>query len=636
MNDFPRWKYTLIAVVIFLGLIYASPNLFQSQPAVQISAKRGATVDEALKEKVTGILQAKKIDFKAIDLNDDRLLARFADANVQLAAADALTADLNEKGEQYVIALNLASTVPQWLRAIGANAMPLGLDLQGGVHFLMEIDQKAALEKQQQRYVDDVRSTLLKSGVRYQSVNPTAAGIAVVLNSPEDQKKAAVILAQEVNKPENLGDPSPLDITDGVAGSENGLTVKVREATVLKQSKDTIASNLTTLRNRVNELGVSEPTIQQQGSSRIVVELAGVQDSAKAKKILGATATLEYRAVDESITGEEAMRTGRVPPDSQIFYRRGGGSDGKGQPVLLKKKIIATGNELVGATSIPDQQTGTPSVSVRLNAAGAKKMLDFTSQNVNHGMAVVYIERTPEVKIIDGKEVRTSKTTQEVVSVATIQSVFSSQFQTTGLGSSKEAADLALLLRAGSLAAPVDIVEERVIGPSLGQDNINKGAMAVLLGLLAVLVCAALYYHLFGLIADIALILNLVMLLALLSKIGATLTMPGIAGIVLTLGMAIDANVLICERIREELRNGLTPLASIRAGYEKAWATILDANVTHLLAAIGLLIFGSGPIKGFAVTLFLGILTSMFTSVTVTHAMVNLIHRGRKLKTLSV
>ena len=636
MNDFPRWKYTLIAVVIFLGLIYASPNLFQSQPAVQISANRGATVDEALKEKVTGILQAKKIDFKAIDLNDDRLLARFADANVQLAAADALKADLNEKSEQYVVALNLASTVPHWLRAIHANAMPLGLDLQGGVHFLMEIDQKAALEKQQQRYVDDVRSTLLKGGVRYQSVNPTAAGIAVVLNSPEDQKKAAVILAQEVNKPENLGDPSPLDIIDGVAGSENGLTVKVREATVLKQSKDTITSNLTTLRNRVNQLGVSEPTIQQQGSSRIVVELAGVQDSAEAKKILGATATLEYRAVDESISPQEVERTGRVPPESLIFHRREVGQDGKPVPVLLKKKIIATGNELVGATSIPDQQSGTPSVSVRLNAAGAKKMLDFTSQNVGHGMAVVYIERTPEVKIIDGKEVRTSKTTQEVVSVATIQGVFSSQFQTTGLGSSKEAAELALLLRAGSLAAPVDIVEERVIGPSLGQDNINRGAMAVLLGLLAVLICAALYYHLFGLIADIALILNLVMLLALLSLIGATLTMPGIAGIVLTLGMAIDANVLICERIREEMRNGLTPLASIRAGYEKAWATILDANVTHLLAALGLLIFGSGPIKGFAVTLGLGILTSMFTSVTVTHAMVNLIHRGRKLKTLSV
>jgi preprotein translocase subunit SecD len=358
--------------------------------------------------------------------------------------------------------------------------------------------------------------------------------------------------------------------------------------------------------------------------------------AAASKKILGATATLEYRAVDESISPQEVERTGRVPPDSLIFHRREVGQDGKPIPVLLKKKIIATGNELVGATSIPDQQSGTPSVSVRLNAAGAKKMLDFTSQNVGHGMAVVYIERTPEVKIIDGKEVRTSKTTQEVVSVATIQGVFSNQFSTTGLGSSKEAAELALLLRAGSLAAPVDIVEERVIGPSLGQDNIDKGAMAVLLGLVAVLICAALYYHLFGLIADIALILNLVMLLALLSLIGATLTMPGIAGIVLTLGMAIDANVLICERIREELRNGMTPLASIRAGYEKAWATILDANVTHLLAALGLLIFGSGPIKGFAVTLGLGILTSMFTSVTVTHALVNLIHRGRKLKTLSV
>ncbi len=636
MNDFPRWKYTLIAVVIFLGLVYASPNLFRPQLAVQISANHGASVDEALKEKVTGILQSKKVEFSSIDLTTDRLLARFGDSTQQLAASDALKAGLNDKSDQYVVALNLASTVPHFLRAIGANAMPLGLDLQGGVHFLMEVDQKAAIEKQQQRYVDDVRATLLKGGVRYQSVQLSAQGIAVVLSSDEEQKKAAVILAQEVNKPEKLGDPSPLDIVDGVAGSDHGLTVKVREAAVLQQSKDTISSNLTTLRNRVNLLGVSEPTIQQQGTSRIVVELAGVQDSAEAKNILGKVATLEYRAVDESIDAVDAQRTGRIPPDSQIYDRRERGADGKPLPILLKKKVIVKGNELVGATSSTDTQNGTPAVSVRLNAAGAKKMLDFTSQNVGKRMAVVYIERTPEVKIIDGKELRSSKTTQEVINAATINGVFSSQFETTGLGSSKEAAELALLLRAGSLAAPVDIVEERVIGPSLGQDNINKGAMAVLLGLLAVLICAALYYHLFGLIADIALILNLVMLLALLSLIGATLTMPGIAGIVLTLGMAIDANVLICERIREEMRNGLTPLASIRAGYEKAWATILDANVTHLLAALGLLIFGSGPIKGFAVTLGLGILTSMFTSVTVTHAMVNLIHRGRKLKTLSV
>jgi preprotein translocase subunit SecD len=312
------------------------------------------------------------------------------------------------------------------------------------------------------------------------------------------------------------------------------------------------------------------------------------------------------------------------------------GGDGKPLPIILSKKVIATGDELIDATATPDPQNGLPAVSVRLNAKGGQKMLEFTQQNVGKRMGVVFIERVPQTTTVDGKEVRTFKETQRVVNAAAIQGVFSTRFQTTGLGSMKEASELALLLRAGSLAAPVDIIEQSQIGASLGQDNIAKGIKAVLLGLLAVLVAAAVYYHLFGLIADLGLILNLILLVAVLSIVGATLTMPGIAGVVLTLGMAIDANVLICERIREEMRNGSTPLASIKAGYEKAWATILDANVTHLLAAFGLFAFGSGPIKGFAVTLFLGILTSMFTSVTVTHALVNLIHSGRKLKTLSV
>ncbi len=641
MNDFAKWKYILVAVVVLFGLVYATPILYSPQLAVQVSANRGATVDEALKEKVLGILQTKKIQFDDVELNGDRLLARFPNTDVQLAASDALKTDL---GDQYVVALNLASTVPGWLRAIGANRMPLGLDLQGGVHFLMEVDSKEALAKMQQRYVDDIRAALRNAKIRYESVNPGAQGIVAVLRSDEDRKQAGNIIAKEVNQPEKLGDQPPLELSDGAeANGTFPLIAKIREATLQAEAKQIVSSNLTTLRNRVNQLGVTEPLIQQQGANRIVVELPGVQDTAEAKKILGAFATLEYHAVDESATGGpgnpgayEIERSGNVPPDSRVYHMNKNGADGKPVPVILKKKIIVSGDELVDASASVDSQTGLPEVAVRLNAVGGKKMLDFTSQNVGHRMAVVFIERTQETKVVDGKEVRTAKVSEEVISDAVINGVFSNRFNTTGLENMKTATETALLLRAGSLAAPADTVEERVIGPSLGQDNINKGMKAVLLGLVAVLIAAALYYHVFGLIADIALVLNLILLIAVLSLFQATLTMPGIAGIVLTLGMAIDSNVLICERIREELRNGSTPLASIRAGYEKAWATILDANVTHLLAAFGLFAFGSGPIKGFAVTLAIGILTSMFTSVTLTHALVNLVYSGRKLKGLAV
>jgi preprotein translocase subunit SecD len=379
---------------------------------------------------------------------------------------------------------------------------------------------------------------------------------------------------------------------------------------------------------------VSEPLIQQQGESRIVVELAGVQDPTEAKKLIGAVATLQYRpgigqAGDPQ--AQEAARTGNIPPDANLYRMRG-----SNLPVLVSKRIIVTGNQLVDASSGIDQQSGTPKVDVTLNAAGAKKMGDFTNANVGKPMAVVYVEQVYETKVVDGKEVRVPKVTETVINDASIASPFSKQFQTTGLGSPKEASDLALLLKGGALAAPMDIVEESVIGASLGQDNIDKGFKAVMLGLALVLLAAAIYYKLFGLVADIALFFNLVILLAVMSLIGVTLTMPGVAGIVLTLGMAIDANVLICERVREELRNGSTPHASIRAGYEKAWSTILDANVTHLIAALALTTMGTGAIKGFGVTLMIGILTSLFTSVTLTHAFTALIHGHRKLKTLSV
>ncbi len=624
MSDFPRWKYALVIVVLALGVLYAVPNIFQRVPAVQISANRGAKVDQALQARVRDVLQKQNIPVEKIELDGDahRLLARFTNPGTQLQASDALKEAL---GDKYVVALNLASTVPSWLRAIHANSMRLGLDLQGGVHFLMEVDQQAVREKQESAYVEGIRSLLRSKNIRYLNVgkDPDGVGASVVLRSSADRDQAATLIGS--NYPE-------LTISDGASRDNRYvLDASMSEDKLRELAQKTIRQNVGTLRNRINALGVSEPLIQQQGENYIVVELAGVQDTAEAKKMIGAVATLEYRAgYGTPQQAVQAANTGVVPPEARLYYGR------DGRPYLLSKKVIATGDQLVNASSGIDPQTGTPMVSVTLNAAAAKRMFDFTSANVGKPMAVVYKETIPETKIVDGKKVRTSKTTETVINYATIQGVFSNKFQTTGLDSTEAASQLALLLRSGSLASPVQIVEERVIGPSLGRDNIHKGVLAVFVGLLIVLVGAGIYYKLFGLVADIALFFNLVLLVAVMSMIGVTLTMPGIAGIVLTLGMAIDSNVLICERVREELRNGSTPLASIRAGYEKAWSTILDANVTHLIAALALMTMGVGSIKGFGVTLFIGILTSLFTSVTVTHAITALLHGGRKLTKLSV
>ena len=627
MSDFPRWKYALVALVMLFGVIYALPNAFAPLPAVQVTANRGAApIDASLRQKVAAALAARHIAAGEVLVQGDHLLATFGDTDVQRVGADAMKTAL---GDGYTVAFKLESTVPAWLRAIGARSMPLGLDLQGGVHFLMQVDQNDVIDKQESSYADDIRSVLRDKNIHYVSVARNAVrgqGIAVILRSADDRSKASDLIASSYNE---------LNIADGPSTADRYvLNVTIKPSKLRELSLSTITQNLGTLRNRINALGVSEPLIQQQGENHIVVDLAGVQDPAEAKKLIGATATLQYRpgigyAGDPQAT--LAAQTGNIPPDANLYYMRG-----SHLPVLVSKKIIVTGNELVDASSGTDTQSGTPMVSVTLNAAGAKKMGDFTNSNIGKPMAVVYVERVTESKVVDGKEVRTAKTTESVINDATIQGAFSKQFQTTGLSSQKEASDLALLLKGGALAAPVDIVEERVIGPSLGKDNIEKGLNAVLLGLALVLLAAAIYYKLFGLVADIALFFNLVILVAVMSLIGVTLTMPGIAGIVLTLGMAIDANVLICERIREELRNGSSPHASIRAGYEKAWATILDANVTHLIAALALTTMGTGAIKGFGVTLMIGILTSLFTSVTLTHAFTALIHGHRKLKTLSV
>jgi preprotein translocase subunit SecD len=512
---------------------------------------------------------------------------------------------------------------------IGARSMPLGLDLQGGVHFLMQVDQNDVIDKQESSYADDIRSLLRDKKIRYESVARNSVrgkGVAVVLRSEQDRSKASDAIANEY---------TDLLVSNGPStGDRFVLNAVIKPDKLRDITRGAITQNLQTLRNRINALGVSEPLIQQQGESHIVVDLAGVQDPTEAKKLIGTVATLEYRpgiGHPGDPQAVEAERTGNIPPDANLYRMRG-----SNLPVLVSKKVIVTGKELVDASSGIDQQSGTPKVDVTLNAAGARKMSDFTNANVGKPMAVVYVERVTETKMVDGKEVRVPKVTESVINDANIASPFSRQFQTTGLGSPKEASDLALLLKGGAFAAPVDIIEEGVIGSSMGADNIDKGFKSVMLGLALVLLAAAVYYKLFGLVADIALFFNLVVLVAVMSLIGVTLTMPGIAGIVLTLGMAIDANVLICERVREELRNGSTPHAAIYAGYEKAWSTILDANVTHLIAALALTTMGTGAIKGFGVTLMIGILTSLFTSVTLTHAFTAAIHGHRKLKTLSV
>jgi preprotein translocase subunit SecD len=621
MLEYPRWKYVLVLTVILLSLLYALPNLFPQDPAVQVSANRGHQVDAALKQRITGVLGQQKIPFKRVDIVRDELLVRLPNTEVQTKAYDAIHATL---GDDYVSALNLASNVPSWLKAIGGSPMLLGLDLQGGVHFLMEVDEQAALNKRMDAYADDVRGLVRDNKIRGIEVTRNPAGMGIRVTIPGDADKLTALMAR--NMPEF--DLKPTD---------TGLQAILRPTEVKALNDSAIEQNIGTLRNRINQLGVAEPIIQRQGASRIVVELPGVQDTAQAKDVLGATATLEYRGQIDG-NAYEAAKTGNVPPDARLYYMRELGLDGKPRPVLLSKRVIVTGDQLVDARSGTDTQGGgSPMVSVTLNNAGAQRMEDYTTDNVGKFMGVVFIERKPETTMVDGKPVRTIKQSEEVINYATVRGIFGKNFQTTGLESLKEAAKLALLLRSGALAAPVDIVEERVVGPSLGQENIDAGKRAIVIGLIAVCVLMILYYHLFGVIAVISLLANLILLTAVLSLMHATLTMPGIAGIVLTLGMAIDGNVLICERIREELRNGNTPVASIKAGYERAWTVILDSNVAKLISATALLIFGSGPVRGFAVVLLVGVLTSMFTSVTVSRAMSTLVYgHGRKIKTVSV
>ncbi len=617
LNQYPAWKYLLILLIVVVGAIYALPNLYGSDPALQISATRTTTVDSGTEAQVRSLLDAEKIPYRRSVLDDKGLLIRFASVEEQLKAGDLIRKKL---GDDYIVALNLAPASPAWLSSINALPMYLGLDLRGGLHFLMEVDTETVTRQAYERYGNDFRGLLRGKKIRYLSITQQSDALKLKFRTAElrDQAKRAI-----------RGQTRDLDLSEEDAEGAYLLIARMTQKTLLELKKNAVQQNVTTLRNRVNELGVAEPVIQQQGDSRIVVQLPGIQDSARAKKILSATATLEFRLVDVEHTVTDALE-GRMPAGSRLYRER------NGNPVLLKKRVIITGDRITHASSGFDKDSGSPMVSVSLDGAGAHSMARTTKENLQKPMAVVFIEHKTDTRMVDGKEVVSTRKVEEVINIATIRGVFSNRFQITGLDNPAEAQTLALLLRAGALAAPIRIIEERTIGPSLGQENIDQGTRSVVIGMLFVIVFMAIWYKGFGMVANVALMMNLVLIVAILSLLQATLTLPGIAGIVLTVGMAVDANVLVFERIREELRIGNTPQSSIQAGYEKALSTIADANITTLIAAIVLYVFGTGPIKGFAITLSIGIVTSMFTAIMGTRAIINLIVGGRRIKKLSI
>ena len=626
-NHTPWWKWLIIVVVIVPGAFYALPNLFGDDPGIQMRGVRGARLGTAELGEVQKVLESSEVKYKSAVLDDRGIRVRFETTDVQLQARDLLESRL---ASGTTIALTLLPAAPDWLSQVGALPMYLGLDLRGGVHFLLEVDMQSAVRRAEDRYVADLRSTLREAKIRYQKVGRDGSGgITVVLRDP-------AVLADAVDE---IRQTLPgLVVADAKDSADGALRMRLSDNEVEELSQFALEQNITALRNRVDELGVAEPVIQRQGDRRIVVQLPGVQDTARAKRILGRTATLEMMMVDEEHSLDAAL-SGKVAPGSKIFRFR------DGRPILLKKRVIYSGENIVDAAASIDTQSGGAIVSITLDAIGARVNQKITGKNIGKRMAVLYIESKSTIKTdvngmsmkgADGRVIRVKQRIEEVITAPVIRDQLGKRFQIEGLDSVDEARDLSLMLRAGSLAAPVEIIEERTVGPSLGQANIDQGFQSVIIGFALVLVFMAIYYRVFGLFANVALALNLVMIVAVLSLLQATLTLPGVAGIVLTVGMAVDANVLIFERIREELRNGNTPQASIHTGYERALSTIVDANLTTLIAAIVLFNFGTGPIKGFAVTLSIGILTSMFTAIVLTRALVNFFFGGRRLKDLAI
>lgn len=609
MNRYPIWTYAILVVALLMGTLYTAPNFFGEAPAVQVSSgKATLKLDASMSDRVQKVLADAKIQVDYIQFDSGSVKARFGDVDTQTRARDEISKALNPdpSDPQYIVALNLLSRSPRWLSSIRALPMYLGLDLRGGVHFLMQVDMRAALTKRADAIAGDIRTAMRDKSLRHAGISRDGNNIVIRFRDAETVSAATPVLNDQ------FADMLWAQVADG---SDIRMTGTLKPEAARRIQEAALQQNIVTLHNRVNELGVAEPVIQQQGADRVVVELPGVQDTAKAKDIIGRTANLEFRLADMSAEARAAVDgTGPVPFGRERF------TVGRGAPVVVHRDAVATGEMLTNAQPRPDQNQQ-PAVSVSLDAKGGRQMRDMTRTNIGNFMAAILFEK--------GKG--------EVLTVARIQGEFGNEFQITGMGTTEAANDLSLLLRSGSLAAPMEIIEERTIGPSLGAENITKGFNSVIYGFAAIAAFMCVYYLLFGVFSTLALAFNLLLLVALLSMLQATLTLPGIAAIALALGMAIDANVLINERVREELRNGASPQAAIHAGYERAFATILDSNVTTLIAGLALLTFGSGPIRGFAIVHCLGILTSMFSAVVFSRGLVNLWYgRQKKLKSVSI
>ena len=617
IKDFPVWKYWLLLIIFIISILYALPNIYGEDPAVQLTGLNEKEISSVIVREITDKLTKEKLPFKKVENSGKTALIRFYSTEIQIKAKDLIKSWI---GENYSVALNLAQVTPKWLAFIGANTMKLGLDLRGGVRFVMEVDVASNIARHLEADFVELRSGLRRENILY---------LSFVLN------KNQMIYASFATI--NVRDKAyayvtkyypQFDIFRVENDQEYGLEMRLASRQLIEVKTYTIEQTMTTLRNRINELGVTEALVQQQGLNRVVIELPGIQDTARAKDILGKTATLDFVMVDSENDVNKALK-GQIPPRSRILYER------HGYPVLVKKRVILTGESITGANSGFDSRDNKPTVNVRLGGGGIGLFKKTTMESIGKAMAVIYRE-TKVVEKIQGNEIKKHNVTNEnIISVATIQAALGTNFQITGLNM-EEARDLALLLRAGALPATISIVEEQIIGPSMGHDNIVKGVISGMIGLVLVLLFMSCYYSVFGIVANIALLFNLILLVAIMSSIGATLTLPGIAGIILTLGMAVDANVLIFERIREELRSGMTATASINLGFKHAFSTIVDANLTTLIVAVILFALGSGPVKGFAVTLSIGILTSMFTAITGTRAIINLLYKSKLIKKVLV
>ncbi len=623
MNTFPRWKYFMLAILLIVGTLFALPNIYPPDPAIQITQENGALIEESLFKEIQQTLETKGISLKSSKVEDGKSLIRFNNKDDQFKASAEVPKFLNSKGfNQHVVAINLAPTTPEWLKSIGGAPLNLGLDLRGGVQFLMQVDMDSVMERKMKRYVTELKTLFRENDIRYSSVSTQSNSQIIARFRQADLRDKAEIQVRKTYT----------DFNTRARDSENifELVLNISE-TKIKEAQDyAVDQNIATFRNRINELGVAEPLIQKQGRDRILIQLPGVQDSAHAKRILGTTATLEFRMINEGANPNAK----RAPAGSEIIKDQN-------DPInwVVKKKVIVNGTQIVDATPGFDSQTGQSQINVKLNGEGGAKMLANTTKNTQKLMAIVMIEtkaiyernESGELKVVD------NITVKEVVSAPKINGVFGASFVVTGSYTPSEASEFALILRAGSLSAPTFIIEERTIGPSLGKENIEMGMNSIIVGFIAVLIFMFIYYRLFGLIANVALFTNLIFIVAVMSLIpGATLTLPGIAGIVLTVGMAVDANVLIFERIREELADNVNPAQAIHNGYDKAFSTIADANITTLIAAFVLFGIGTGPVAGFAVTLLIGIMTSMFTAIVGTRAIVNLIYGGKSIKSLSI